>query len=366
MYDIVYVFKNNRKDSFIKNKIQAKEMYYGLTHLSTMYNVQIIEFENKKNKRLLKKIDRLLSKFLSLPIYFSMVLSIKNFKTLLKSRNIILVNESVACSLLPFLLILKVFTKKNIIFFVMGLYSKEINFTSLKILHNLYIKMIKSCVSNLLFLGRGEFEIAKDLHKSDKKLNIFPFSTDTNFWQESRIQKKKSEKYIVFVGNDSNKDFEKVKNLALNLIDFKFKIITSNEILLNVNAPNIEIISGEWGSSNLEDADLRKIYQGAILSIIPLKESSQPSGQSVALQCMSLGVPVMISKTQGFWDYENFQHEENIIFIEDTTLYNWQNKIIYYLKNEEVLNRVSINAKKLVNSKYNLETFYNKLLTFLI
>lgn len=366
MYDIVYVFKNKRKDSFLNNSIQAREMYYGLTHFNLDCNVQIIEFENKVNKRFLKKIDRLLSNFLSLPIYFAMVLSFKNFKILLKSRNIILVNESVACSLLPFLLILKMISKKNIIFFVMGLYSKEINFTFLKIFHILYIKIIKFCVSNLLFLGKGEFEVAKELHKSNKKLNLFPFSTDTNFWNDGGIKKKKSGKYIVFVGNDSNKDFEKVKKIALKLVNINFKIITNSEIFLDFKAPNVEVIPGEWGGSNLNDADLKKIYQDAILSIIPLKETFQPSGQSVALQCMSLGIPVMISRTQGFWDYENFQHEENIIFIEDSNLYNWENKIIHYIENEEILNRVSVNAKKLVNSKYNLETFYNKLSTFIV
>ena len=44
-----------------------------------------------------------------------------------------------------------------------------------------------------------------------------------------------------------------------------------------------------------------------------MKDSLQPSGQSVTLQSMSLGIPVLISKTVGFWDFSKFRDEENII-----------------------------------------------------
>ena len=38
------------------------------------------------------------------------------------------------------------------------------------------------------------------------------------------------------------------------------------------------------------------------MTIIPLKNSIQPSGQSVALQSMACGTPVVITETFGFWD----------------------------------------------------------------
>ena len=47
---------------------------------------------------------------------------------------------------------------------------------------------------------------------------------------------------------------------------------------------------------------LKEIYDKSFISLIPLKDSLQPSGQSVALQSMSMMVPVIITKTVGFWD----------------------------------------------------------------
>ena len=63
----------------------------------------------------------------------------------------------------------------------------------------------------------------------------------------------------------------------------------------------MKLIEGHWNYEILSDEELKEIYNNAILTIIPLKDSLQPSGQSVALQSMSSGTPVMISKTSGFW-----------------------------------------------------------------
>ena len=35
---------------------------------------------------------------------------------------------------------------------------------------------------------------------------------------------------------------------------------------------------------------------------------------------MSCGTPVMITKTKGFWDKEEFKDEENIIFVKEKKL----------------------------------------------
>ena len=77
----------------------------------------------------------------------------------------------------------------------------------------------------------------------------------------------------------------------------------------------------------MTDSELREIYNNARLTIIPLKESSQPSGQSVALQSMSVGVPVLISKTAGFWDEEIFENNTHLFFQNDNNPSSWSKNI---------------------------------------
>ena len=85
------------------------------------------------------------------------------------------------------------------------------------------------------------------------------------------------------------------------------------------------------GSEEISDSDLRDLYLESKLSIIPLKESFQPSGQSVALQSMSLGIPVMITDTQGFWQKDIFLDNENIIYINDFDYNLGTKKLMKYL-----------------------------------
>jgi len=361
MYDIVFVFKNNRLKSFVNQTIQAKDMFYGLPFFSNFCNVKVIEFKNTDSNKFLTKLDRVLSKSLSLPIYFSKIVSLKNFKILNDTKNIILVNESVACSLIPILIFLKVFNKKNVILFVMGLYSKDINYKIFKIFHILYIKLLKTCVSQILFLGKGEYQKAKLFHKSNKKLSYFPFGIDTEFWSNDVQKQDIKNKHIIFVGNDSNRDFEKVKLISQQLSEFNFKIISNNKIFNNFHSKNVEVIQGEWGKDYLEDEELRNLYSNSKLSIIPLFEGTQPSGQSVALQSMSMGVPVLISKTKGFWDLELFKHKKNIYFVNENSVEEWVDAIKYCLENYEQIQKMSYNAKILTDDVYNLNVFYNNL-----
>ena len=68
------------------------------------------------------------------------------------------------------------------------------------------------------------------------------------------------------------------------------------------------------------------MYKKALITIIPLKDSFQPSGQSVCLQSMCVGTPVLISKTKGVWDTNLFKDQENIYFA-DNSISDWSQKI---------------------------------------
>jgi hypothetical protein len=86
------------------------------------------------------------------------------------------------------------------------------------------------------------------------------------------------------------------------LQDFSFTFVTDNELILESNEipNNVKIINGSWHDELLTDQELRRIYTEAKITILPLKESYQPSGQSVTLQSICAGTPVLISDTKGF------------------------------------------------------------------
>jgi glycosyltransferase involved in cell wall biosynthesis len=127
---------------------------------------------------------------------------------------------------------------------------------------------------------------------------------------------------------------------------------------------NVKCIKGSWKEKDLSDSDLKNLYTSSKVSIIPLHNSTQPSGQSVALQSMSLGIPVLISNTEGFWDKDLFEHEKDLVFVDPSDLRNWVLQIESIINDESKQGKIVANAKNKVLSNYNLHQFHKNLLKY--
>ena len=108
---------------------------------------------------------------------------------------------------------------------------------------------------------------------------------------------------LIFVGNDGNRDYIFLIDLLENLKKYKFLVISDNQILKNYfkknKLPNVEFREGNLSSSAITDLKLKKLYNSSKISIVPLRNTLQPSGQSVSLQSLASGLPVLISETKG-------------------------------------------------------------------
>ena len=365
MTNITYVFSGNRKNRYYQKKFEAREFFYGLNLFDNEnINLEIIEpiSSNFPPKIIFKYLDKIFQKIFNLPVYMNVFISIQNIKILLKTDKLILVNETTYCSLAPLLLIIKLFKRIDVYVFVMGLYSKKLRFPVLKKIHFLLIKLFNTSVKKLMFLGEGELKKAIKIHKSNKnKFLLFPFSIDTEFWNDLQHDKKDNEiqsrDTILFVGNDGNRDADLFLKIVENLKDLNFTAITNIDNLLNSKLPNLSVIKGSYGSSNLSDTELKQYYLNSKLVILPLKESSQPSGQSVTLQALSCGRQVMISDTEGFWERSSFKNNINIYFVKENNYKSWSKKIIQVLSDEKSLKTTQKLGQELVFNLYTLENF---------
>ncbi len=355
MNKITYIFSGGRINKANSNSY-AEEFFYGYKYLKDKHhnNISIIEFNNISG--FLNKIEHKLSKAFSLPLYIFSTINKKNLKSIKETDNLILISESAGfASLLPLIFFKKKYNIKTYMF-VMGLYSKKINYKILKIFHNALISLLVSHLDKLYFLGIEEYNIAKNRIKKHEKLVFKPFHIDCEFWNSKDLLNS-DKNHILFIGNDGNRDFNLLINIAKLMPDKKFIFVSSNDKLLNLELPNVTVLRGSWKDGLMSDLDLKKIYHDSKLVILPLKKSTQPSGQSVALQSMSMGIPVLITKTNGFWDKVKFIDNENILFESSSNPDSWVNKINYLFKNTELLNKISENSSNLVKENYNMKEF---------
>ena len=360
--DITYVFGTGRIDK-LDNKNFTGEFFYGYNYfLSKNLNVQIIEMNesNRKNRissKILFFLDRAINKLTRLPFYMNEVISFENIKKLKNSKNIIFTNDRIGVSLLPVVIFLKLFYKINSVVIVMGMLNNSGNNGLVRFLRTLIIKLFIQFNDKFIFLGIGEYENAKQNFKKNDKFFFFPFCVDSAFWKSKEEYKSSTRKKILFIGNDGNREFQKAIEIAKIMQDKEFLFVTSDEEINNLEMENVEVISGNWNKSLLTDTEVRDIYEQSKVTILPLKNTLQPSGQSVTLQSMSCGVPVIISNTIGFWDSDRFKNVYHLVKLEDNSLDSWVSKINEILKSEDLLAEISKNGIELINNNYDISKF---------
>ncbi len=370
-YKISYFFQGGRKERLLKDTPYAKEMFYGYHYFNENYeDVSLTEFtlEHSVLRRVFfRYIEKPLRTLLKLPLYWSFVITKKHFSELKKSDYSIFSSNRIGCSILPFVIFLKLTKNKTkYLCFILGLLSRKPKYKFFEIFQNFYIKVFFKFIDKFIFLSEGEYNLALQKYpKYKKKYFLLPFAIDTDMWKFK--SKKDKNKKILFVGNDGFRDFQLAEKLSSELVDFEFVYVSQNISENNINKSNSIIKKGSWGDPYLSDEQLRKEYHEAFLTIIPLKDSYQPSGQSVALQSLSCGTPVLITQTVGFWDNENLKNEKNIFFIESNKIIDWKQKIEYLFSlDTDQINKIVKDGRNTIEKLYSVDEFSKKIEEILI
>lgn len=209
-----------------------------------------------------------------------------------------------------------------------------------------------------MLYGDGEVEQVQQMFGVlPGRLQVNQFGVDTAFW---RPDLEKSGRYILAVGNDVRRDYPLLLRLARQMNE-RFIVVTRQN--LGDLPPNVELVRGDWHAQALSDAGLRKLYQEAMMVVTPLKDSVQPSGQSVCLQAMACGKPVVLTRTRGLWSQEMMRDGHNVLLVPPAdlkTLYRVVSSLVAHPKKRECLGR---NARQTVCGQAEISLFASRLET---
>ena len=204
--------------------------------------------------------------------------------------------------------------------------------------------------------GEGELPGIVDFyHVPDSRIEVNQFGVDTAFWTPGENEGD----YVLAVGNDERRDYELLIRVAAKM-DEKVIIVTRRKI--NADIPsNVEIIKGGWHEEALTDEKLRNLYQNARLVVIPLVDSPQPSGQSVCLQAMACGKPVVLTRTEGLWSHLMMREDENVVFVSPDNEKALLDVIKKLLRNNGQRNKIGNCARKTVSFEGNITDFAGRI-----
>lgn len=193
--------------------------------------------------------------------------------------------------------------------------------------------------------GDGERNVLVSMFPElDSRINVVQFGVDPSFWMPGGERKN----YILSVGNDGRRDFLTLLRAA-PLINSEIVIVTSHHLPEPI-PPNVRWIKGSWHSEALSDVELRTLYQEAACVAVILRNSFQPSGQSVVLQAMACGTPVVLTKTDGLWSKELITDGENVVFVKEGNSDDIVQKIHELAVNESLRSRIVMNGLDVIRS----------------
>ena len=247
----------------------------------------------------------------------------------------------------------------------MGLFSNQKRGNRFKYLRDKVLVFVLNNIDGFFCLGEGEYKYIIQKYKSyEAKFKFVNFGIDSDFWSNRQSYDVNERDYILFIGNDLNRDYKFLIDLINTMPNLKFKVLSNRLYDDDFKMKNVEVINGIWWENTVSDEEIKNLYRYAKLTILPLNDTLQPSGQSVALQSMSMGTPVLITKTKGFWD-EEIENNEHIFFVNQNNLTLWRERIQNILFDTSLLEDVSSNSKKIINKKYSIKKFTEELVKYL-
>jgi len=288
------------------------EFFHGAPELERKeHTLRYLEVHDVPGRGLLRYAAELIIRKKNLPVkvHFALLAGVKKLLPELQDADVIMATTSGIAFSLAILKLFRV-SNMNLRAELVALHCGVLNYP-----HN----QLRLLGSRLLFknmwtllYGIGEKESMMTRFRIPaNRIQVNCFGVDETFWTPEK--QRDDEGYILSIGNDQYRDY-KVFLEAAKDISQKVKLVTIRRLPANI-PNNVELIHGYWHTQDLDDQDIRDLYRKAFCVVIPLKDSIQPSGQSVTLQAMACGTPVILTQTPGLWEQTNLHDRKNILFV---------------------------------------------------
>ena len=209
---------------------------------------------------------------------------------------------------------------------------------------------------HLACISRSEQAFLQQLFPN-QPIHYIPFGVDADFWHPAQAPFDQHD-YVLAIGNDIHRDWTTL--VAAWAPDLPLlKIVTS--LSVPAVSSNVEVIRGDWRTRLLDDAEVRRLYQGARFVIIPLRDTIQPAGQSACLQAMACGRPVILSNVAGLWDRQLMRDGDNVLLVRPGSVAELTHSARRLASDRGLRDRVEIGGRRLVEDHCNTNIMANGL-----
>ncbi len=199
-------------------------------------------------------------------------------------------------------------------------------------------------------ISKGEEKFLRQRLGPDQDLAYLPFGVDHRFWVPPPPHHHQDD-YVLSIGNDPRRDYKTLAQ-AWGPEFPPLKIIT--RLHVPPSPGNVEVIAGDWNSSLLSDQEIRSLIQGARFVVLPLRQTIQPSGQSVCLQAMACGKAVILSDIDGLWDRDVMVDGASCLLVPPGSIEGLQTAVQRLLGNPRRSQDIGVRARMAIEKDLNV------------
>lgn len=209
--------------------------------------------------------------------------------------------------------------------------------------------------TKLAVISKGELAyLHQELGIGQTQMRYLPFGVDHRFWTPAPTSSTPAATpYVLSVGNDAQRDYATLVRAWQPHFPL-LKVVTRLPLPQPLPA-NIEVIAGDWRQQLLSDEAMRTLFQQSLFVVLPIRPTTQPSGQSACLQAMACGKAVILSRIQGLWDADLMRNGENCLLPPPSAVAELQAAITQLLADPLLAARLGQQAYTTVGNHLNVD-----------
>ena len=206
------------------------------------------------------------------------------------------------------------------------------------------LRALAQAADLIVFWSSNQRAIFRDvLDVPDGRLLFVPFGIETDFYTESTAPRGR---FVLSVGRDRGRDWKTLVT-AVNGLSYPVKLVCEPGAVQGLAlAPHVELV-GE-----VDHLELRRLLGEASLVALALDpDVAYPSGQTVMLNAMAVGTPVVLTGSPAMQDYT--RHDENAWVVTPGEPDGLRAGIETVLSDATLASRLRSNALRDVRERFN-------------
>jgi glycosyltransferase involved in cell wall biosynthesis len=155
---------------------------------------------------------------------------------------------------------------------------------------------------SVVVFGRSQLDYLDREYGSRVRSTFMHHRVDTDFYRPSSTDSRPAtQPYVLSVGNDYSRDFETLaaatrRCAAMPGFDHRFIVLSTRAISGAGSALEVR-------RDKVSYVDLRALYAGASVVVLPLHDMVHAGGINTLLEAMSMACPLVVSASRGIADY---------------------------------------------------------------